>query len=190
MNFVQFEIGFTEILGIIQTLSIIVAIVQLRKYIKNSKSQAFSRIGGRLQSINNIMIEKADVYMEISKTPEEVLESVDKVTEMKMQILMDMVLSYFREIYYQHNRYDQIDKEQWQGWQESIHRILSKPYAKWYWEKKSNGYPKKFVDFVNSLLKTDYQNLEIFKPNNSIQIMKQQTQLDESLEESKLKEIL
>lgn len=158
---------FSSIIDLLQLIMIlvasIIAIYQLRRNTLSNKSESFSRIGDRLQSINEIIYNNTEVYKMLLLTPEEVNEfmkcSEDSEFENKMQILLDMIFAYFREIYYQYNKYKLIDNAQWSGWEETIHRTLNKSYVKWYWEQKQIGYPNEFVDFVNEILKKPYQSL-------------------------------
>ena len=151
------ELIFNAIQTIIIILASAIALYQLRISAKSNRSAAYSRIGDKLQDLNELVLKHADLYNILSYD----VKAIDRLKkqagyedlEMKLHTLLDVQLVYYREIFNQYKRFGLITKSQWEAWAKIIKGSFSRPYMLHYWNLINWQYTREFNNEIEAIIK-------------------------------------
>jgi hypothetical protein len=115
---------------------------------KNVAASMDSQLYARLDSFNKFVVEHAKDY-ELLDVPYEGQASDHRS---KLHHLCDLGFTFYEEIYKHHVRFDLLETEDWEEWQQNMAHFFGKPYVRGYWAMVANRYAKSFQTFANDLV--------------------------------------
>ncbi|WP_299553232.1 hypothetical protein [Seonamhaeicola sp.] len=150
------ELLFNAVQTIIIILASAIALYQLRISAKSNRSEAYSRIGDKLQNFNELTLKYANLHNILAFDVEEInrlkgLEGNEDL-ETKLHTLLDVQLVYYREIFNQRKRFGLITNSQWETWSEIIKRSFDRPYLRFYWNTIKWQYTKEFKEEIEVII--------------------------------------
>ena len=152
------ELTSEDWLNIVQTIGVIFtlvfAIVQMRKSERASKSNSMTNIYHRLDMINSLEFQNAELLKELSR-PFNEKEDIHK----PMNSYLDMVKTLYYELYIQHKKFKQIDRDEWKVWEITITKFYSQPYVSGYWMMNRDEYEKGFAQFIEDIIERNKKSL-------------------------------
>lgn len=115
---------------------------------KNIIASLDGQLYTRLDSFNKFIVEHYKEYALLDQAFEQdTLEN-----RPKLHHLCDLGFTFFEEIYKHHVRYNLLDNEDWDEWQQNMTHFFSKPYVRGYWKIVAVRYAKSFQAFANELV--------------------------------------
>ena len=139
-------------IDILQTAGIItsflMAFVQLRLYMKSLNASSHASILARLDSLNRLIFDNIEEYSKLK----EKYDDSKFVEDDRRTHLMDIILSLFEEVYFQHYKYGFISKEVMNAWERTVKATFEFSYARGYWNNVKGEYPESFKKYVDQLL--------------------------------------
>jgi hypothetical protein len=117
---------------------------------KNIGASMDSELYARLDSFNKCIVDHAHEYdlLDHRFEHEDTMEH-----RSKLHRLCELGFTFFEEIYKHHVRYQLLDTEDWEEWQQNMIHFFSKPYVRGYWGAVAGRYAKSFQAFANDLVK-------------------------------------
>lgn len=150
------ELLLNGIQALIILLASAIALYQLRISAKSNRSEAYSRIGDKLHVINEFIFNNLPIYNCLLLEPDEINKLIDEPgndqLEDKLIIMLDIMLTYYREIFNQYSRFGLINKSQWEAWKIIIKRFINKPYVRHYWKTNNWKFTKEFKEQVEQIM--------------------------------------
>jgi hypothetical protein len=118
---------------------------------KNILASLDGQLYARLDSFNRFIVEHDAEYDLLGKPfgDQQVMEH-----RARLHRLCDLGFTFYEQIYKHHVRYDLLDTEDWDEWQESMRHFFSKPYVKGYWPVTRARYARSFQVFADGLVAT------------------------------------
>jgi hypothetical protein len=117
---------------------------------KNIGASMDSELYARLDSFNKCIVEHAKEYAMLDH-PFERGESTDhKAT---LHHLCELGFTFYEEVYKHHVRYQLLETEDWEEWQQNMNHFFSKAYVRAYWSAVAGRYAKSFQAFANDLVR-------------------------------------
>ena len=116
---------------------------------KNILASLDGQLYARLDSFNKFVVEHDAEYDMLGRPFGEVEPSAHRA---RLHHLCDLGFSFYEQIYKYHVRYDLLDTEDWEEWQQNLDHFLAKPYVRGYWHTTRDRYAKSFRDFANGLV--------------------------------------
>jgi hypothetical protein len=103
---------------------------------------ALSAVASRLDEMNKILIDRPELYVQMKSD----MQPDDSRSEYHF---MSMMLTLFEEAFLLHKRYRLLDGDIFTGWEATMRKNLSSPYAAAYWTKFQGEYTPSFVEYMN-----------------------------------------
>jgi hypothetical protein len=118
---------------------------------KNTRASMDGQLYSRLDSFNKFIVEHDKEYELLNKRyePEEAPDH-----KYRLHHLCDLGFTFYEEIYKHHVRYQLLDTEDWDEWQQNMAHFFSKPYVRGYWPTIAGRYARSFQAFAHDLLAT------------------------------------
>jgi hypothetical protein len=116
---------------------------------KNIMASINGQLYARLDSFNKFIVDHDQEYERLSQ-PFRGDEPSDH--RPRLHHLCDLGFTFYEEIYKHHVRYDLLDTEDWEEWQQGMAHFFSKPYVRGYWETAAVRYAKSFQVFAGALV--------------------------------------
>jgi hypothetical protein len=117
---------------------------------KNIGASMDSELYARLDSFNKFIVEHAQDYDLLDQG----FEQADRTNpRSKLHRMCELGFTFFEEIYKHHVRYQLLETEDWEEWQQNMIHFFSKPYVRGYWSTVAGRYAKSFQAFANDLVK-------------------------------------
>jgi hypothetical protein len=117
---------------------------------RNTMAILDSQLYLRLDSFNKFIVEHDQEYELLNKPYDEGLAPTDH--RYKLRHLCDLGFTFYEEIFKHHIRYQLLDSEDWDEWQQNMTHFFSKPYVRGYWPTVSVRYAKSFQLFAAELV--------------------------------------
>jgi hypothetical protein len=115
---------------------------------KNVVASLDGQLYARLDSFNKFIVEHDKEY-ELLNQPYPLEESPERRS--KLHHLCDLGFTFYEEIYKHHVRYQLLDTEDWNEWQENMLHFFGKPYVRGYWKHVAGRYAQSFQRFASGL---------------------------------------
>ena len=116
---------------------------------KNTRASMDGQLYVRLDSFNKFIVEHYKEYALLDQSFERDASSDDRP---KLHHLCDMGFTFYEEIYKHHVRYQLLETEDWEEWQQNMLHFFSKLYVRGYWNTVAGRYAKSFQTFANDLV--------------------------------------
>jgi len=116
---------------------------------KNIMASMDSQLYARLDSFNKFIVEHYKEYALLDQSFERDASPEDRP---KLHHLCDLGFTFFEEIYKHHVRYNLLDTEDWEEWQQNMFHFFSKSYVRGYWNTVAGRFAKSFQTFANELV--------------------------------------
>jgi len=116
---------------------------------KNIVASMDGQLYARLDSFNKFIVEHHKEYALLDQSYEQDVLPDDRP---KLHHLCELGFTFFEEIYKHHVRYNLLDTEDWDEWQQNMVHFFGKPYVRGYWRVVASRYAKSFQTFANDLV--------------------------------------
>ncbi|MDB5387500.1 MAG: hypothetical protein JWM11_3146 [Planctomycetaceae bacterium] len=116
---------------------------------RNTMATLDGQLYARLDSFNKVIVEHDAEYELLNNPYQEIGPTVHRY---KLHHLCDLGFTLFEEIYKHHIRYQLLDSEDWDEWQQNMAHFFSKPYVRGYWATTASRYAKTFQAFATDLV--------------------------------------
>jgi hypothetical protein len=118
---------------------------------KNILASLDGQVYARLDSFNRFIVEHDAEYALLGKPfgDEELLNH-----RPRLHRLCDLGFTFYEQIYKHHVRYDLLDTEDWDEWQENMRHFFGKQYVRGYWAATRARYARSFRAFADGLVAT------------------------------------
>ena len=116
---------------------------------KNIVASMDGQLYARLDSFNKFVVEHYKEYALLDHPFERDASPEDRP---KLHHLCDMGFTFYEEIYKHHVRYQLLETEDWDEWQQNMAHFFSKAYVQGYWNTVAGRYAKSFQTFANDLV--------------------------------------
>lgn len=116
---------------------------------KNIVASMASQLYARLDSFNKFIVEHYKEYAMLDQSFDPNASLDDRP---KLHHLCDLGFTFYEEIYKHHVRYNLLDTEDWEEWQQNMIHFFAKPYVRGYWSTVAGRYAKSFQTFANDLV--------------------------------------
>ena len=116
---------------------------------KNIVASLDAQLYARLDSFNKFIVEHHKEYALLDQSFERDASPDDRP---KLHHLCDLGYTFFEEIYKHHVRYQLLDTEDWEEWQQNMVHFFGKSYVRGYWKTVAGRYARSFQTFANELL--------------------------------------
>jgi hypothetical protein len=116
---------------------------------KNTRASMDAQLYARLDSFNKFIVEHFKEYAMLDQSFERDASPEDRP---KLHHLCDMGFTFYEEIYKHHVRYNLLDTEDWEEWQQNMIHFFGKPYVRGYWNIVGGRYAKSFQTFASDLV--------------------------------------
>ena len=116
---------------------------------KNIVASMDGQLYARLDSFNKFIVEHYKEYGLLDQPFERDASPEDRP---KLHHLCDMGFTFYEEIYKHHVRYQLLETEDWDEWQQNMVHFFSKAYVQGYWNTVAGRYAKSFQAFANDLV--------------------------------------
>jgi hypothetical protein len=116
---------------------------------KNTRASMDGQLYARLDSFNRFIVEHYKEYGLLDQSFEQDASPEDRP---KLHHLCDMGFTFYEEIYKHHVRYNLLETEDWEEWQQNMVHFFSKPYVRGYWTTVDVRFAKSFQTFIYELL--------------------------------------
>jgi hypothetical protein len=116
---------------------------------KNIVASMDGQLYARLDSFNRFVVEHHREYALLDEPFEQHASLDDRP---KLHHLCDMGFTFFEEIYKHHVRYQLLETEDWEEWQQNMIHFFSKLYVRGYWTTVAGRYAQSFQAFANDLV--------------------------------------
>jgi hypothetical protein len=115
---------------------------------KNTRASMDAQLYSRLDSFNKFVVEHDKEY-DLLDVP---LEKQAPEHSSKLHRMCDLGFTFFEEIYKHHQRYDLLETEDWEEWQQNMVHFFKKAYVRDYWKTVTSRYAKSFQAFAGDLV--------------------------------------
>jgi hypothetical protein len=122
---------------------------QLQFVQRNTAAAISGQLYARLDNFNKFIVEHDKEY-EMLNSPFHDHEPAE--SRSRLHHLCDLGFTFYEEIYKHHVRYDLLDTEDWEEWQQNMTHFFSKPYVRGYWKTTASRYAKTFQAFAAGLV--------------------------------------
>lgn len=116
---------------------------------KNTRASMDGQLYTRLDSFNKFIVEHYKEYALLDESFERDASPDDRP---KLHHLCDMGFTFYEEIYKHHVRYQLLETEDWDEWQQNMAHFFSKAYVQGYWTTVAKRYAQSFQAFTNDLV--------------------------------------
>ena len=116
---------------------------------KNTRASMDGQLYARLDSFNKFIVEHYKEYALLDQSFEKDASPEDRP---KLHHLCDMGFSFYEEIYKHHVRYNLLETEDWEEWQQNMLHYFGKQYVRGYWNTVAGRYAGSFQRFANDLV--------------------------------------
>ena len=116
---------------------------------KNTQASMDGQLYARLDSFNKFIVEHDKEY-ELLNEPYRPTDSTEH--KYRLHHLCDLGFTFYEEIYKHHVRYQLLDTEDWDEWQQNMAHFFAKPYVVGYWRTVAGRFARSFESFANQLL--------------------------------------
>jgi hypothetical protein len=116
---------------------------------RNTMASLDAQLYTRLDSFNKFIVEHAQEY-EMLNAPFDGDQASGH--RYKLHHLCDLGFTFYEEIYKHHIRYQLLDSEDWDEWQQNMVHFFSKPYVRGYWSTIASRFARSFQLFANDLI--------------------------------------
>jgi hypothetical protein len=116
---------------------------------KNIVASMASQLYARLDSFNKFIVEHHKEYAMLDQAFGPDVSPEDRP---KLHHLCDMGFTFYEEIYKHHVRYQLLETEDWEEWQQNMVHFFSKAYVRGYWNTVAERYARSFQTFANDLV--------------------------------------
>lgn len=116
---------------------------------KNIVASLDSQLYSRLDSFNKFIV---DHHMEYASLNQAFELDMPIDNRPKLHHLCDLGFTFFEEIYKHRVRYNLLDNEDWDEWQQNLAHFFSKPYVRGYWKVVAVRYAKSFQAYANEIV--------------------------------------
>jgi hypothetical protein len=116
---------------------------------KNIRASMDGELYGRLDSFNRFIVEHDREYASLTQP---FGEEGTTANNPKLHHLCDLGFTFYEEIYKHHVRYELLDTEDWEEWQQNMSHFFAKPYVQGYWRTVAGRYAKSFQTFADDLV--------------------------------------
>src|SRR5450755_4635396 len=116
---------------------------------KNIMASMDGQLYARLDSFNKFIVEHYKEYAMLDQSFEKDASPEDRP---KLHHLCDMGFTFYEEIYKHHVRYNLLETEDWEEWQQNMVHYFGKQYVRGYWKTVSGRYAGSFQRFANDLV--------------------------------------
>jgi hypothetical protein len=116
---------------------------------RNTLASLEAQLYTRLDSFNRFVVEHAQEY-ELLNTPFDGDKPSDHLY--KLHHLCELGFTIYEQIYKHRIRYQLIDAEDWEEWQQQMNHFFSKPYVRGYWSTIAGRYARSFQSYANELI--------------------------------------
>lgn len=142
----------TDILNIIQTFGIVLAlvltIIQIKKTDARVQLSIDSAINNRTDDLNNTLLENPDVLAGLSRPYQRSDESYS--SDMR-SIMVYRFLNFFDELFY-YKKKNLLNETTWVNYLRSMKKFLRQPYCIGFWKDARTEYEKDFQTVVDEIL--------------------------------------
>jgi hypothetical protein len=116
---------------------------------KNVMASLDGQVYARLDSFNRFIVDHDREYEMLGepypgdRPPEH---------QAKLHHLCDLGFTFYEQIYKYHVRYELLDTEDWEEWQQNMSHFFAKAYVRGYWQTTRARYARSFQDFAGRLM--------------------------------------
>src|SRR5260370_12992045 len=115
---------------------------------KNTAAAMDAQLYARLDSFNKFVVEHDKEY-DLLDVP---LEKQAPEHRSKLHRMCDLGFTFFEEIFKHHMRYQLLETEDWEEWQQNMIHFFKKPYVRDYWKTVTGRYARSFQAFAGDLV--------------------------------------
>lgn len=115
---------------------------------KNVRASLDAQLYTRLDSFNRFVVEHDAEYEMLDGPYGKAAEG----HQARLHHLCDLGFTFYEQIYKYHIRYDLLDTEDWERWQQHMAHFFAKPYVRGYWEIVRPRYARSFQEFAQGLV--------------------------------------
>jgi hypothetical protein len=115
---------------------------------KNTRASMDAQLYSRLDSFNKFVVEHDKEY-DLLDVP---LEKQAPEHRSKLHRMCDLGFTFFEEIFKHHMRYQLLETEDWEEWQQNMVHFFSKAYVRDYWKMVTGRYARSFQAFAGELV--------------------------------------
>jgi len=115
---------------------------------KNTRASMDAQLYERLDSFNKFVYEHPTEY-DLLDVP---MQKQAQEHRSKLHRMCDLGFTFFEEIFKHHVRYELVDTEDWEEWQQNMIHFFQKPYVRDYWKTVTGRYAKSFQAFAGELV--------------------------------------
>ena len=115
---------------------------------KNTRASMDAQLYARLDSFNKFVYEHYTDY-DLLDVP---MQKQAQEHRSKLHRMCDLGFTFFEEIFKHHVRYELVDTEDWEEWQQNMIHFFQKPYVRDYWKTVTGRYAKSFQAFAGELV--------------------------------------
>jgi hypothetical protein len=116
---------------------------------KNTRASMDAQLYARLDSFNKFIVEHYKEYASLDQPFDRDASADDRP---KLHHLCDMGFTFYEEIYKHHVRYQLLETEDWEEWQQNMTHFFGKQYVRGYWNTVAGRYARSFQTFANDLV--------------------------------------
>ena len=123
--------------------------VQTELLQKNIGASMDGELYARLDSFNKFIVEHNKEY-ELLTHPFDQEDGIEHSS--KLHHICDLAFTFFEEIYKHHVRYNLLETEDWEKWQQNMSHFFGKAYVAGYWKTVCGRYARSFREFADDLV--------------------------------------
>jgi hypothetical protein len=139
----------TSVGGLGTLAALIYVIRQFDLVQKTTCASLDGQLYARLDSFNRFVVEHDAEYEMLGKPYGEVEPGAHRA---RLHHLCDLGFTFYEQIFKHHVRYDLLDTEDWEEWQQGMAHFFAKPYARGYWQASRERYGRRFRAFADGLV--------------------------------------
>jgi len=115
---------------------------------RNVRASLDAQLYARLDSFNRFVVEH-DAEYEMLDGP---FGKAAEGHKARLHHLCDLGFTFYEQVFKHHVRYDLLDTEDWERWQQHMDHFFAKPYVRGYWQVVRPRYARSFQEFAQVLV--------------------------------------